>query len=81
MMSFGVRAGTMIANQELKAKPGNPRFGNGRHIGKLRQAPRCRDPDQPELAAAHQRRDGPEPLKANGIWPAATSVAAWVAPL
>jgi hypothetical protein len=55
MMSFGVRAGARIANQELKKKPGRPDFRNRRHIGKLREPLFGGHPDQLELTAAYQR--------------------------
>jgi len=69
-----------MANQELKNNPGRPDSETSARR-EIAATLRGGHPDQPELAAAHQRGDGASPWKPTGIWSEATSVAACVTPL
>src|ERR1700720_1802530 len=71
---FGVQPGDDLlrgAGRRHDRKPGieeetgQARLRNGGYIGKLRQALLRGHPDQPDLTAAHQRRNGPKALEAD----------------
>ena len=81
LLSRGVPAGATIANQELNTKPGNPdsdTVGTSGNCGRRRSVvtPISRSwPPRTNAATV------PKPWKPTGTCPAATSVAACVAPL
>ena len=64
-MSFGVPAGARIANQELKVKSGQARFARPSAHRETAAGAARSSPDKPELAAAHQRRNRAQSLKAD----------------
>src|SRR6202158_2227514 len=72
---FGIQPGDNVLRRAgrrqdrkpgIEEEPGQTGFRNGGHIRKLRQSALRGHPDQSELAAAYQRRDGPETLKSDG---------------
>ena len=81
MMSFGVPAGARIANHELKKKPGRPDSETVGTSGNCDSRFSVVTPINLSCPPRTSAATVPRPWKATGIWPAATSVAAWVAPL